>query len=221
MLLYHYAKTPFESLKTRRVRGGITVKELEEADRSAKWRRNPGSYHDHLSFFLERAPLDILGTVFQDVPHEFWVAGATIYEHVVDSRLIGDFKYQIVESPLDMTWWNHWREEWDMDPKWDDAKEKFYDDRAKAKVAVGEIGSGDVEFERVARKLTGHIRADFIHAAKILDREDRLKYAAGVPHVMLYPTHGELMLVGKAKRVRVGPKDLRLGLEAYPTSGQW
>lgn len=221
MLLYHYAKEPFETLRTRRHRGGVSVQELADEIAGAKFRHSPGSYYDHLSFFLEPAPLKILGAVFQDVPHDFWVAGATIYEHIVDSRQVGDFKYQIVETPLDLTYLNHWRDEWDMDPKWDGPKSKFFKDRAKAKLAVGEIGDGNVEFERVARKLMGRLPTEFIHAAKVYDRHDRLKYAAGVPHVMLYPEHGELTLTRPARQVKIGPANLRLGFESWMPSCEW
>ena len=218
MLLYHYAKTPFKTLTTRRFRETLTDEQLKEGKEIAQWRKAPGPYYDHVSFFLEPVPLDIMGAVFADVKHDFWVPGSTIYQHTVESAKIGRFKYAIVETPGDIKMLSEWSDDWDMDPKWDDAKEAYFSKRSRLKKANGEIGQGNALFEQVATSFVGTTRAAYLNSMKG-DQNDRLLYAAGVPHVMLYPDHGELKLVSPAVKVKIGPANA--SLEGYPISAQW
>ena len=218
MLLYHYSKNPLKTLTTRRFRETLTDEQLKEGWDSAVWRKAPGPYYDHISFFLEPAPLDILGAVFADVNHDFWIPGSTIYQHTVESSKIGRFKYAIVETPGDIELLSEWKDEWDMDPKWDAAKETYFFKRARIKKANGEVGQNNAAFEQVASSFVGTARQAYLSALN-RDQNDRLLYAAGVPHVMIYPAHGELKLTAPAIKVKIGPANA--SLEGYPASSRW
>jgi hypothetical protein len=214
MLLYHYSKAPLRSLTTRRHRGGLTEQELKEGYDWHVFRQEPAPYYDHISFFFEPAPLDILGTIFAGTGHDFWTADAYIYEHVVESSRIGNFKYFITETPEDIAVMDTWPDDDD------EAKKQAYFRRsARRRKALGHVGRNNAAFEQAATPFVGGIRRAYQEVrAKWID-DNRLQYAAFVPHVMLYPERGEIRLIRPAQRVQVGP--VNASLEGYPLSARW
>lgn len=207
MKLYHYSKDLYKDLRTLKVRG-------ESAGDKDGWRDayKPGAYDEHISFFLERIPLDILGSIFKGVNHQVWYTGSHLYEYEVDVGKMSEFSYDIVESPL--------------------SNRLFYDETTdymsnidyaillqKTKLAAGEIGYTKREFLKVAPQYIGILRQEYL---KLPSRPnwDRLQslYAGSVVHVMLYPTTG-IVAYDHAKPVRVGGG--RITTEAIPVYTKW
>ncbi len=201
MKLYHYSKEPYEVLKTKRKRGIMSNEELIEAKRIAEFKCTLGLYCDHISFFLEPVPLNEMGFIFKDVEHDFWKTGNTVYEHIVESDDIGGFKYELVETEDDIDFMIKF---WPDDANFtNDQKKHFFKERRKMRDRKKLNGNQD-ELEKRVELLVGKTREAYINAHLYNEPEDMLKYAACVPHLMLYPNKGEISLLEPAKAVRIG-----------------
>lgn len=198
--LYHYSASRHEVLKTREKSSSHIDKEkLEKAKESMEEHRDPGTYFQHISFFFEPVPLDLVGKIFGK-DHHFWFPGHEIYEHIVDVDHLPKFKYRIVESPIavEMFYATDWGDLDDSDAL------KYFRELAEKQKAHGEIGSNPSTFKATAHALVGSVRKAYEELPKRPNWEElKNKYAATVPHVMLYPTGGEVK-VDEIKQVTVG-----------------
>lgn len=219
MRLYHYSKTAFTQLLTRRAQNQFTPEELIEEERKAKFRQEPGFYIDHISFFLDPIPADIMGTLFAKDKHDFWIAGNTIYQHIVESSQLGDFTYLIHETPSDMAFLD---KHWPLDKKLTLAeKEQYFLERNKLRRRNGQIGHGNRDFERNAKRYVGTTRDAYIKASIRNVAEARLQYAASVTHVAIYLPGGVAPLISKPTAVKIGKAAVHTGTESLPTSQCW
>lgn len=191
MKLYHYSKEPFSELKTVRYRKQLSKEEIENATRIMNFRQEIGLYFDHISFFFEPIPVKNMGYFFRNVKHDFWFKGNKIFEHVIDSSTIGNFKFNIVESD-EITKYSNTN--WPDDPTVEN-KLKFFKERRKIEESLKLIGSNNHELETYSAKYTGKILSYYSNAYKTNDDESMLKYAASVPHVMIYPDSGHINLL--------------------------
>lgn len=180
MKLYHYAKDKFDILKTKERQGPISEKEHREAIERQKDRGNvaPGYYYQHISFFFEPIPFGI--SKYYPKDHNVWKSGNTVIEHVVDVSLIKKFDFMIVETP-EITKAYH-------DTTVSDAQYKeIYIEVIKTKY----IGRGASSLYLTASPFIGKLEK-YMKEAKVSNdgTPAAYKYAAGVPHVMLYPSTG-------------------------------
>ena len=181
MLLFHYSKTPYLFFKTLAMQRTITPEEKAKALENESG--SMGLYYDHISFFLERIPFDIIGGLFDGTGNDFWVTGRRVYEHIIDSGELGKFKYEIVETELDRQHRKSWPENGDADEE-----EMYFLERKGFRVKHGYVGKTNAAFEKAAKPLIGTTRAAYINAvANPYDASSLTKYAADVPHVMIYP----------------------------------
>lgn len=223
MLLYHYAKEPYEQLKTKQQQGNLTLKEIEEGERIAAFRSDIGPYYNHISFFFEPAPLDILGTLFAKIHHDFWIPDSTIYEHVVESKTLGEFGWWITETAADI---EQMYKDWPIDAVFTDAQKKaYFHKRLLRKEKAHEVGYGNHDFEQAAKPYIGGMRKAYIEANKLYDDDSKMQYAAYVPHAMLYPESGIAELKHPAKAVKIGGRHAKYNLEEWqthiPASMKW
>lgn len=190
MKLYHYASEKFTTLKTTERQGVVTKQEREEAlkqdielYKKTKIRR-PGYYFEHISFFFERPPIEEMSSFFTH-KHEFWYKGHQIYEHIIDTADVLSFKYSIVEFPEKTALLYD-----------DSVSDKDYYKLLKEKIdQCGYIGTGNTELERAYQ--FNHLEGTTKHYYQLLKKrpnyEDiKNKYAATVPHVMLFPITGTI-----------------------------
>lgn len=196
--LYHYSGSKHTVLKTRNAQGThLSPEKLQAARESMEIHHDPGTYAEHISFFLEPVPLDKLGGIF-GAHHHFWYPGHEIYEHVVDIASLPSFRYRVVETPLanDM----FYKVDWD---KLDDAEQQtFFQKLAEAQKAHGEIGSTVAQLRSCIRKFAGLTRKAYLALPGQPNwSEIKNKYAATVPHVMLYPEGGEVTVTDVEKVV--------------------
>ncbi len=180
MNLYHYSSQLLDVLKTKREQNVLTPKQIEEAERQAKIGKLVGAYCDHISFFFERIPLDIQSAIYGN-DHPVWFQGNKLYEYEVPVLGLPDFKYDIVETPKKTA--------------------LYYDEsltipayRRKLEALIkaeGYQGKGATELIKALKPLIGTTRECVAKANSYPNWEQiKNKYAANVPHVMIYPTGG-------------------------------
>lgn len=188
MLLYHYSKEKYNTLLTLEKQGAITKEEREKEENSfiehskkAGYLR-PGYYFEHISFLFEPPPLENMSTIFPP-DHSVWIKGITLYEYVVDTDKIKGFQYEVVESPEKTNIYYD-----------DDLSISQYYRKLKEIIERNKyIGKSNKDLEEIGKRFVG-TTTDFFNQIK--DRpnyeEIKYKYAATVPHVMLYPYLGQI-----------------------------
>jgi len=191
--LYHYAASEFSELLTPRVRGTTDPKKLKMADERAKRFGLVGPYCDHISFFFEPIPLDILGKLFGK-DHPVWFSGNKLYQHVISLDDLGDCPYEVVETPTQNRVADKF--DWSKEDKREDNLTEFFKQQNRAKTLNGEIGYDKKKLHEQISKYRGGTRAAYIAMSKSEDFQDGfMQYAAGVPHVMAYPPSGKVAVL--------------------------
>ena len=186
MKLYHYSKDLYVVLMSGNKSGKFSKKEMLENTKWANDTHRPGPYGDSISFFFDPIPADIIGKLYNG-GNDFWIDGNTIYEYIIDtSQLEHNILFSLVESPTDVS---------DLDnTKWIDTDEflrSYIAAKEDKKRKNGETSTGIVNLEKQIRKYIGTTKKSYINASKRPDfKENITKYAANVPHLMLYPKHG-------------------------------
>ena len=181
IFLYHYADKQFEELQTLKYRGetkeGYTHKPSPEKGR--------GAYDEHISFFIEPIPLKIMGRIFGR-DHHTWFPGNEIFEHKVSLNSVCPFTYHFVETPEKTLM------------LYDDSiqDDEYYKRLNEYNKKLGYVGASVKEFEKPYRALQGCTEEYYKLLPKRPNWKDiRDKYAATVPHVMLYPVCGKCPIV--------------------------
>lgn len=188
MLLYHYSKEKRPMLLTlerqNKVSASERVKEEKEYVKACKLYGyiRPGYYFEHISFFFERPPLENMSS-FYGPGHQVWYKGNELYEHVVDSSKIGSFLYEIVESPEKTEiYYNN------------SLSDKEYFERLGSLMNKNlYVGKNNALLEEALKPLLGTTEEYFkLLKTRSNFEEIRNKYAATVPHLMVYPIVGQI-----------------------------
>ena len=235
MKLYHYSSTLYPVLLTRRraapmVRsepgttsgnGLLTEAQYQESLRNAEQYSDLGSYYDHVSFFFEPLPLEKMGKHFGNF-HDFWFDGHLVYEHIVNLNDVPrDMRFDIVETPTLDPWWeqNGFK---DNAPKAE--RLRVFAALRKAKEQIGEIGYNAKDLERMAKQFDHGVFDYYLkQKASKLWEEGKTKYAAGVPHVMIYSDIGRFP-VSKVNQGVIGQstrQDFSSVLKNFRSSQKW
>lgn len=194
--LYHYALSEYSVLKTSALISPPNKAMIFEGRKDVELRKMPGPYYDHISFFFERPPLDKMSSVFGN-DHPFWYPGNKVYEHVVKIDLLPKIKYLITESPAI----NDFFYSKESDKLTD---EEFYNEVYRIRVTNLEIGDSVIDLKKVIERLKGETLKNYLRLRTRPNFADiRKKYAATVPHVMLYPERGTVS-VSKVNSVTIG-----------------
>lgn len=208
MKLYHYHSTPLDSLLTKRKQGILEPQEITITEEEATRLQLPGAYIDHISFFIDPIPAKLLGELFGDF-HQYWFTGNTIIEHVVDTDdLEAQITYRIVETPDKL----QYLDSLDIADDHSDWLQEYYIGLNKIQAQNGELGTMRSGLEKQIERFVG--RTDFFYqeARKRPDwEENKSKYAACVPHVMLYPAQG-MIPVRERYRITIGD-DTRIPID--------
>lgn len=196
--LYHYSKDKYDELKTKELTTPMSREERQRAIERAKFTRYPGPYYQHISFFFEPVPLDIIGKIFNN-EHPFWYPGNEIFEYEVDISKLSSFSYHIVESKICLD------EFYSLDYGDDDDFDavKYYRVLDELQRKAHERGHGVTDFLKGRKAQLGQTRKMYEKLPKRPNwNEIRDKYAATVPHVMIYPIGG-LIRIDKTTPVKV------------------
>lgn len=191
-VLYHYSVKQHKKLLTSRQLGKTDPAKIATWEKIAKKFNLVGAYCDHISFFFDPAPMDILGAIFGP-GHAAWFPGSKLYEHVVTvSELVteGEIPYEVVETLTDrkimdsLDWTNH-----------EKAIKEFFRLQRKEKILTGEIAWAPDKLLQQMAYYRGGTREAYLKAATMEDfEENRMKYAANVPHLMAYPVSGVVVV---------------------------
>jgi len=199
MNLYHYSKEQYPVLTTRSKGGRATKEEISIATKWSRENNTVGPYTDSISFFFDPMPSDIIGRLYNG-QNDFWLTGNKLFEYVVETRnLEPDMLFSLVESPnkvkiLDDTDW--------IDT--DDFLHEYLLKEGERMRKNGETGNGIDNLENQIKKYVGTTRAAYIAASKRHDFQENIrKYAANVPHLMLYPKSG-IILINHVNKITIG-----------------
>ena len=201
IILYHYSDKTLDPLKTREAQGFVTSPEaLKEELELKQYTAYPGLYNQQISFFIDPIPRDLPDKF--DGRHRFWKSGKTLYEHevVVNSAIspLALVKFMLVEAP----WRQKFMDQTDFNNEHD--ARNYHLKCAAMRVHLGEQGQGVSDLIKVIEKYKGtcnqhfgQYRDDPYYETDILP-----KYAAMVPHLMLYPKDG-IIPVHQIRRIKL------------------
>lgn len=198
MKLYHYSSERYTVLKTKRKQLKVTEKDRIEAAKNKDLAIGP--YYDHISFFFDPIPAKHMGYFFKGVPHEVWRKGAMLYEYVVETDNF-NFGYEIVETEAD---YRQLITEWPTTPSITKEQiRQFKVNRFQRKLKTNETAKTKENFLKMANPYVGKLLENYKKAQRRYELDsERMKYAALVPHVMLYPDNGYIEYES-AKRIRI------------------
>ena len=221
MYLYHYSGEFFNSLMTRRASGAASLAEIKSSERKAKELNLEAPYVDHISFFFDPIPASYLPTVFPK-NHQTWVKGKHLYEYVVNvDDIVGQPLYRVVESVRKTELLKVFSKENDWTTDDPAILKKWLKLADMMQREWGELGN-DPKILRNQIQLNSGKILEYYKAA-VLDEDfeyNKMKYAANVPHLMLYPIDGEVkfdhvnsLVMGNDKRTPV--------VKVKPPSRNW
>lgn len=189
--LYHYAPELYPQLLTRRRSGKADAAEIKRSEASAKKYLDEGPYVDHISFFFDPIPADLLPKLYGP-NHRAWFKGNRLYEYVVDVDILQrDLLYRVVESERKTAFYDKFVEEhnWiEDDPV---LLMKYIREINALQRKWGELGREWSQFKQQILLNQGKTREAYIRASQRPDFEDgKQRYASNVPHLMVYPSPG-------------------------------
>lgn len=209
MKLYHYSTKLHKTLLTRLRQGGVSLAEVKRSAQEAKDNFNPDSYFKHVSFFLEPLPLKEIGDIFEGTNHPVWNNGQVLFEHIVESSALPkDMTYHFVETPALTEYWHKLEGlENASDTDW----KKALEGAKLLQLKNGEWGNDVKILDKVGRQLATGLLG-YYQVSKASDHwiTNQKRYAADVPHVMIYSDIGKFpvtqinnVIVGSAKPIAV------------------
>ena len=202
MKLYHYATMQFDDLRSRLAQGkgklfimdrmptlldnmqGALALQLDKVGLKGEW-----SYDRSISLFIEPIPLDI-ASIYKN-EHELWQSGAEFVQYEIDiSQLPAGIAWRLSESP-EKTRLLYEKQDWEAAKKDKSLIAKYVKEIHDKEKAMGYIGHGRDELVKIADRFTRKTKRFMHKAAEIAlaypEDGGFKKYAACVPHVMIYP----------------------------------
>lgn len=185
IFLYHYSAEKHNVLKTVEKQNKLTSEEKAKWDKLAKDNFRAGVYYQHISFFFEPIPIDIISNIFNN-EHPVWYSGNVLYEHKVSIASLGEFSYELTESPeINEIFYNPKYDDY-SDERWEKLKDKILKEN-------GYIGHDSASLINAINKNKGSIREAYKQLPHRSNFEQiKTKYAATVPHLMVYPETGTI-----------------------------
>ena len=186
-LLYHYSSERYDILKTKRLTTSFTDDELKGIEKETKQFNTISDYIDHISLLFDPIPSKLLPTIFPD-DHHIWFKDSVVYEYIVDiDDIERPFAYEVAESPEDVRQIDN--TDWTNDSV--EFTAKYTRKQQKRKRKTGEVGTDFNTFLKQVNKYKGTTEAAYEKAPTSKDWNLNLyKYAATVPHIMIYPKNG-------------------------------
>ena len=178
MLLYHYNTNLFKDIRSLALQEGSGNVEPSRA------------YNHSVSFLFEPIPLDI-AQILKGKGKE-WKPGMKLVEYEVDIKnLQSDILFHITESP-EKTKLLYETQDWSMAKGNPQLVKQYLHEVTELEKDLGYYGQGNNNLIKGINRIPKGIRRYYTEAVKLCDRENETavydKYAALVPHVMVYPT---------------------------------
>lgn len=188
MLFYHYSTQKHSTLKTLLKQGKVKLDEKKKEEEIALKHKTlfgifrPGYYYEHISFFIDPIPENIAS--YFPKGHDVWFKGNNLYQHVIEIDINSSpFYYEVVEFPERINLY--------YDDTVDD--KLFFSKVGKMLKNEGYIGKGYIELNKVLHeKNLLNKTSEYYQLLPNRPNYDKIcnKYAATVPHLMLYPLLG-------------------------------
>jgi hypothetical protein len=173
--IYHYSKSIHSQLKTLLQQGLDPVRQQELLELSLS-RGSKFPYYDSMSFFIDPIPNSVLGSIYPS-DHPVWFTGNKLYEYKVSVSSLELKYWTLVESNVDSIINPLW-----MD--WGPYKRLLAKTKSNIKSLIGQSGVDTQSLELCVRKKAGITSKEFL----AIHKTDSKQYAAGVTHLMVYPT---------------------------------
>lgn len=205
MYLYHYAPEAHNTVQSKAASGIVTP--LEAAHERLKAINNKAfhkAYCDHISFFFEPIPAELLPKLFPD-DHHAWHKGNVLYEHIVDVDILPlHIPYDVVESTKFLLAFDKFC----IEKNWVDDNPALLREWQQLEDGMlrrwNERGSRLAFLKQKIEENQGIIAQKYVEAVERPDFVwNKYKYAACVPHLMLWPPRGEVK-VQKINKVVMG-----------------
>ena len=202
MLFYHYNELQFDELKSlvaQGRKGNSSQVEREGFFSSTEQKiqkifdmftlKGEHTYDRHVSLFFEPIPLNI-AALFED-KHEYWQSGKLLIEHVVHLDAIpNNISYSVEETP-EKTKLLYETQDWSKVKEQPELIKVFKQEIRDVQLKNGYIGHGKNNMVRACKHLAKGIEKYYAQAGRYAKQfpEDGgySKYAATVPHLMIYP----------------------------------
>lgn len=202
MKFYHYSKDQYDDLRSRLAQGkgklfimdrkpellanlqGTLAVQLDKAGL-----RDDFSYDRSISLFLEPIPLDI-AQIYKG-KHELWQSGEEFVQYEVDiTDLPSGISFRLVESP-EKTKLLYQTQDWEAAKEDNELIPKYVKEIRDKEKALGYTAHGRENLAKVAgrfnRKTKQYMKKAVEIALEYPEDGGFKKYAACVPHVMIYP----------------------------------
>ncbi len=202
MNFYHYATAEFPDLRSRLAQGkgklfimdrlpdllndlqGSLAIQLDKVRLGGEW-----SYDRSISLFLEPIPLDI-ASIYKG-KHEFWQSGLELVQYELSiNQLPAGIAWRLSESP-EKTRLLYEKQDWEAAKEDKSLIAKYVKEIKDKEKAMGYVGHGHDSLCKIVKRFNRKTRHYTEEAAKIAEKfpEDGgfKKYAACVPHLMIYP----------------------------------
>lgn len=176
-LFYHYSKEQYDVLKSHVLQGKV------------KRDNNPTQYGKNISLFFEPIPLHLPEILHNS--HEFWKSGNSVWCHEIDSRdLPINILYKITESPEKVNLLYN-KQDWTKAEGNEELTNQYISEIHQMEEKLKYIGKGRGEFLRISERFRSGIEGYYkaMYELHLKNPDDKLieKYAACVPHAMIYP----------------------------------
>lgn len=179
--LYHYSVERYTELSSLASRG--LQKEGFDSNSS-----DPYAYNKSISFFFEPIPLDIPEILHNK--HKFWVSGTQLYQYEIStSQLKEQTPYLLAEGEeiVDLV---YNKQDWSKVEDNPSLISKYKEEIRALELSLGYRGLKLDNLIKASKKYQSGIRERYkaLYELNLKYPEDNLldKYAATVPHVMLY-----------------------------------
>jgi len=195
--LYHYSKEHYPQLLTLEQQKVLDPKVRQDAQDAARFRGDLFPYYQHVSFFLDPVPLDLVGEMFPK-DHQAWVNGNELWQYSVDPTTMSIKGWVLTEAPLQNFLL-------DVLPWFDNRtyKRGYFKMLKLGRVLTQSEGSDLSGLVKCIDRYKGRTRAAYEKLKDSKDFEElKYKYAATVPHLMIYTDspltyqHAEQVTVG-------------------------
>ncbi len=195
--LYHYSVERYTELSSLAARG------LQKKGFEAK-ESDPFAYNKSISFFFEPIPLDLPEILRRE--HNFWKTGAELYQYEISTVQLKEETPYILTEGEEIVDLIYNKQDWSK-VKGDASLISKYKEEIRAlELKLKYKGTNIEDLIRVSKKYRTGIRERYkaLYELNLKYPEDNLldKYAATVPHVMIYTD--KLVIKPKStKRIRL------------------
>lgn len=184
MFLYHYSTNDsFEELLTVNFRSGKQHPVFTNKNEITK---RFGDYKSHVSLFLDKVDFKGLASAFDN--HPFWCKGNTITEYSISFRDIPEkINWEMAEVETTVSYSEY--------ENLSDGVDKYWSALLLNKLKTGFAGESKQSMRKAILKCKTGIQQLQIEKAK--EDPQSKRYAADVPHLMMYPLDGRIKIFSK------------------------